>query len=231
MNAETRSTPNPVANQDSGCPACGSVSPTRNADGSCLTCQHWAQQFTTPGGLIINGNHYRIGDEPPGEAWARFPKGYGSYGVGFIIRRADGTEIITHNLWHQGEIPPNLARPDNAQIVTSGALVPDPPPSHRHANHLRYYRSSALAYRCMFDGCNCWFYTLDEAMQADARVYPASQTNHQRAVTYTRAKLIDLHRHYQHRLDDENADRQLLLEALLDKIGWLADHMDGREDA
>jgi hypothetical protein len=58
----------------------------------------------------------------------------------------------------------------------------------------------------------------------------APTTDPQKALRFTRSQLIKLHNHFWTRLDDENADRQLLLEGLLGELGWLADHMDGQED-
>lgn len=99
------------------CTICG----TPNADhhyGQCYICRFWADQFATPGGHIINGNHYRIGEEPTSDQLRRFPKQFGCNGTGFVIRvLPDGPEIVTHNLWHQGEIPPGLTRPDTAVFV------------------------------------------------------------------------------------------------------------------
>ncbi|GAA1857208.1 hypothetical protein [Asanoa iriomotensis] len=154
-----------------GCPVCGSTRPDLIAAGACYTCEFWQEQFANPGGLIISGNHYRICAEPPGEKLAAFPKGYGCYGVGFLIRRHDGTEIVTHNLWHQGEIPPGLARPDNAVFIAVGDQVPKPEPSHRHADHLfRYTNVSDYAYQCIFDDCGNWYTSPQEAAQSDDRV-------------------------------------------------------------
>ncbi len=103
--------------QPSDCTECGDTNVTRYADGTCFTCHFWAEQFATPGGLIINGNHYRIGDEPTPAELAAHPKFYGCYGDEFVIRMSDGTQTVTHNLWSQGEIPARLSRPDNAAFV------------------------------------------------------------------------------------------------------------------
>jgi len=99
------------------CPTCGTTKVDRLTDGSCPTCRFWTYQFGTPGGLIINGEHYRVDDEPTPEELDNYPYLYGSYGHRFVIRHVDGTEIVTHNLWHQGTIPPGLTRPDNAAFV------------------------------------------------------------------------------------------------------------------
>jgi hypothetical protein len=102
------------------CPDCGTTNIRRDADGTCLTCAFWTEQFATPGGLIINGNHYRIGDEPTPEEHQRHPEHYGFYGRRYTIRRNDGTVTVTHNLWHQGAIPARLTRPDNATFIRPG---------------------------------------------------------------------------------------------------------------
>jgi len=100
-----------------GCGDCGSTKVTRYADGTCFTCQFWADQFSTPGGLIINGSHYRIGPEPTPQELADHPSHYGCYGDQFVIGLPDGTQTVTHNLWTQGPIPPRLSRPDNAAFI------------------------------------------------------------------------------------------------------------------
>jgi hypothetical protein len=153
------------------CPRCGAVAAPHLIDGDCFYCLFWQEQFTTGGGLIINGSHFRVGAEPPGEKLAACPKCYGSYGVGFRIRCADGTEIVTHNLWCQGKIPPGLARPDNAAIVAVDSGVPWPQPSHQHTDHLHHHPGSRYPYpyQCTFDGCHCWFLNEAEATDADRR--------------------------------------------------------------
>lgn len=150
------------------CPTCGTPQ-AQHWHGRCYTCQFWAEQFTTPGGLIIGGNHYSIGEEPPAEKLAACPNRYGSYGLGFRIHRIDGVEIVTHNLWHQGAIPPGLVRPDNAAIIAAGADVPWPAPSHRHTEHLRHHAGDRLPYpyQCTFNGCHCFFLNAAEAAHAD----------------------------------------------------------------
>ncbi len=110
------------------CPDCGTPNVTRYADGTCFICHFWALQFAAPGGLIINGNHYRIGAEPTPEEHQRHPEHYGSYGRRHTIRHNDGTVTVTHNLWHQGAIPARLTRPDNATFVRDDDPNLDPDP-------------------------------------------------------------------------------------------------------
>ncbi|GAB3823880.1 hypothetical protein GCM10027610_001380 [Dactylosporangium cerinum] len=83
----------------------------------CSTCDFWQWQFNLPGGLIINGEHYRIGEEPTADALNNNPSQFGSYGRRYVIRFLDGREVVTHNLWHQGAIPDALRRPDSAAFV------------------------------------------------------------------------------------------------------------------
>lgn len=66
----------------------------------------------------INGWHYQIGDESPSYAPTR---GFG--GERHTIRFRDGREVVTTNLWTQGEIPAYLRNelPDNAEFVKAEA--------------------------------------------------------------------------------------------------------------
>lgn len=64
---------------------------------------------------ILN-NHYIIHpDQPVGTPFV----GYG--GKEFVIKFYDGTEVTTHNLWHQGVIPERFRKylPNNAEFVDS----------------------------------------------------------------------------------------------------------------
>jgi hypothetical protein len=86
-------------------------------DGVCETCQTWAQIFDVPGSFIANGRHYVIGAEPTAAELVDNPSHYGNYGRRYLIRFPDGREVVTHNLWDQGCIPPGLARPDTAEFI------------------------------------------------------------------------------------------------------------------
>jgi hypothetical protein len=61
----------------------------------------------------INGQHHVIGDESVSDFW----KGCG--GNQFKIKYFSGEEIVTTNLWHQGEIPEELKEilKDNAEWI------------------------------------------------------------------------------------------------------------------
>ena len=85
----------------------------------CYTCYFWKEQMEKdkehPNDFaIINGEHYRIGDEND--------KGYfrGFGGRKFKIRFHDGRERVTTNLWCQGDIPHEFREkfmPDNAIFI------------------------------------------------------------------------------------------------------------------
>ena len=62
--------------------------------------------------VFINGGSYFIEDENKG--------GFRGFdGRKFRIRKNDGTEIVTTNLWYQGQVPDNFKDilPDNAEFV------------------------------------------------------------------------------------------------------------------
>lgn len=71
----------------------------------------------------VEGHHYYINPEDIGTdvKWCR---GHG--GRKYIIKFNDGREVISTNLWHQGEIPPHFAEilPDNATLHHD--VDPDP---------------------------------------------------------------------------------------------------------
>jgi hypothetical protein len=71
-------------------------------------------QMDQPGGLVIGGKHYRLGSEYEGSGAF---KGHG--GARFVIETADGTRVVTTNLWYQGEVPEHFRDrlPDNARFV------------------------------------------------------------------------------------------------------------------
>ena len=62
--------------------------------------------------VFINGGSYYIEDENKGGI-------RGFDGRKFRIRKNDGTEIVTTNLWYQGQIPDNFKDilPDNAEFI------------------------------------------------------------------------------------------------------------------
>lgn len=65
---------------------------------------------------IIDGNHYTVLQDIQGKTPF---KGYG--GREFKIRFNDGKEVVTHNLWCQGDIPESHRDklPDNAVFLQS----------------------------------------------------------------------------------------------------------------
>lgn len=100
-----------------GCGTCGDITARRFADGGCQTCEYWTDQLATPGGLIIDGGHYRIGPEPTTQELASNASLFGCGGARFVIRMPDHTHIVTHNLWYQGELPSGLVLPDTAAFI------------------------------------------------------------------------------------------------------------------
>lgn len=74
----------------------------------------------------IEGCHYLIGVEPkPSDYKCSHYLGLGLGGSEFRIRFYDGREVITHNLWYQGEIPERFKSrlSDNAVFVESEELL------------------------------------------------------------------------------------------------------------
>lgn len=71
--------------------------------------------------VVIDGIHYRI--EPEGNDELGF-RGFG--GRRFVIRKHNGEEIVTTNLWYQGVIPPKwrAVLPDDAVFVRAHKETP-----------------------------------------------------------------------------------------------------------
>ena len=85
----------------------------------CFDCNFWQNQFTEDAELglhnwaVIDGSHYVILPEDS--------KLKGFYGRTFNIIFNDGTEVTTHNLWHQGQIPSGYwttVFPNNAKFIS-----------------------------------------------------------------------------------------------------------------
>lgn len=86
--------------------------------GLCFGCGHWNELYERYRGkhpaIIVKGIHYIVYPDKP--------KGYGGFlgfgGQRFHFRMNDGREIVTHNLWCQGDIPKiwQSKLPDNAMI-------------------------------------------------------------------------------------------------------------------
>lgn len=82
----------------------------------CFTCNHWeewAEKKDNPRIARIDHNHYYIESESAGKLFRGFA------GHRFKILFNDGREVVTTNLWHQGEIPEHFWEklPDNAKFV------------------------------------------------------------------------------------------------------------------
>lgn len=112
------------------CKICGSLEGPSNYrpevesrliySGTCFSCYFWNEQYELDSNkrgphkfAVIDGTHYSIlPDDPDG-----YFKGHG--GKKFKIRFFDGTEVITHNLWCQGDIPPIWKDkfPNNATFI------------------------------------------------------------------------------------------------------------------
>lgn len=68
----------------------------------CFGCNFWyGLQYEIPeeDRIIIDGEHYVILPDSPQRKYS----GYG--GREFVIKRNDGSLVVTRNLWHQGSIP------------------------------------------------------------------------------------------------------------------------------
>ena len=88
----------------------------------CFDCCFWLPKVNArlrqdPTCVVVNGNHYIIGEEDGSGAF----RGHG--GAKFIIRFKCGRQVVSHNLWYQGEIPALWRHilTDNATFVTEVA--------------------------------------------------------------------------------------------------------------
>lgn len=87
-------------------------------DNICWNCHFWNEKLAIkdlPKVARIDGTHYVIEPDNPNAAF----KGFG--GAEFKIKFHDGREVVTHNLWYQGEIPKHFRDelPDNAVFIQS----------------------------------------------------------------------------------------------------------------
>lgn len=62
--------------------------------------------------VVIAGNCYHI--EPDDKPQCGF---LGYNGTEFKIKFRDGRVVVTHNLWHNGEIPEELGIQNNAEFI------------------------------------------------------------------------------------------------------------------
>ncbi|MEV0556320.1 hypothetical protein AB0I27_23060 [Streptomyces sp. NPDC050597] len=68
--------------------------------------------------VVVAGEHYVLGDDKPD-----YPKAFKGFGGRrFAIEFLDGRRIVTHDLWHQGVVPPKWREryPNNARFVQPG---------------------------------------------------------------------------------------------------------------
>lgn len=89
----------------------------------CMSCDHWLGLIAKKDdrSVVVNGCHYRIGDEPTAEQFRKtMGWGFGYSGARFTIRFSDGRIVATRNLWCQGDIPERFRTrlPDNAEFAT-----------------------------------------------------------------------------------------------------------------
>lgn len=71
--------------------------------------------------VVVGGEHYLLGDDKPD-----YPKAFKGFGGRrFAIEFFDGRKVTTHDLWHQGVVPPKWREryPDNARFVQPGGAA------------------------------------------------------------------------------------------------------------
>lgn len=116
----------PIQTDTVTCRECGQMDaanylePTRSrmiAQQLCFICLFWTDMVplrADPANARIGGIHYHIGPENDTH---RELRGFG--GNLSIIHFADGREVATTNLWHQGKIPDHFRDrlPDNAAFA------------------------------------------------------------------------------------------------------------------
>lgn len=109
------------------CKYCGEVfdaslrySDVDKQEDECFTCWHWRDWLekdkTDPDSIVVQGHHYHIGEEPKKDT-DKWKLGFG--GSEHRIIRNTGKLVISHNLWHQGEITEYWRQffPDNAVFL------------------------------------------------------------------------------------------------------------------
>jgi hypothetical protein len=96
------------------CPVCGKLAVPMYVNGECsnecFTKGFW-QETLNDTAIIINGKCYHVGDEDDTSCF----RGFG--GARYKIQMNDGRIIETTNLWTNGIIPEEFARPDNAKFI------------------------------------------------------------------------------------------------------------------
>lgn len=102
------------------CPVCGKElenPPYYNGccSDECFHIDFWRNALDDEA-IIIDGACYHIGEEP--EDLKNYQGFLGFDGSEFKIRKFGSDEIIvTHNLWHQGDLPEDFKRDDNAEFI------------------------------------------------------------------------------------------------------------------
>ena len=76
----------------------------------CFQKQFWNEVLDN-NAIIIDGNCYHVGKKDP----TSYFRGFG--GRPFTIKMNDGKIIHTTNLWHQGTIPKEFYKGDNAEFI------------------------------------------------------------------------------------------------------------------
>jgi hypothetical protein len=85
-------------------------------EGVCFDCYFWGEKVpfvNNPSSVRVEGTHYWIGEETADQMFRGFA------GRKFHVLFNDGREVITTNLWCQGDIPERWRKelPDNAVFV------------------------------------------------------------------------------------------------------------------
>ena len=105
------------------CERCGYPITAFDKNG-CTTCAFWDEHANTDRQakphqvFIAEGSHYLIGEEPTKAELLRYSSCYGYGGAEFRVKFHDGTTVVSHNVWCQGDIPDawKSVMPDNATI-------------------------------------------------------------------------------------------------------------------
>ena len=92
---------------------------TEDMKGMCFTCAYWQRYIDLKdkqNEVIVGGVHYRCNTDKPIDNINPQWNGFG--GRRWHIRFFDGRDVITNNLWYQGQIPERFREllPDNAEF-------------------------------------------------------------------------------------------------------------------
>ena len=85
----------------------------------CFSCNFWTLLVGRTDSVIVGGHHYVVKPDRPGVP----DHCLGHGGSRFVIRFFDGRQVVTHNLWDQGQVPPHFLDriPDNARFEERSA--------------------------------------------------------------------------------------------------------------